>query len=289
MQILLNGFIHGLLIAVLAVGFHAVFLPRRIFYIALAGIYAAAPYLLLQSACFRWPTWLNILVTLLACVALSISCDVLNHRWLERAGASSAAHLVASLGLFIVLTEGIALIWGNETRTLRTGVDATIRVRDLILTRAQITGAIASFAVLVVFAAFLRFSRLGLQFRALADNPVQLALMRYNTEWLRLIGFGIAGAFAGAASLLMAYDIGFDPHRGLHALLLAVVAVIIGGSNTYCGPMLGGVLLGLTRAGVIWLLSARWQEAATFALLVVILFLRPQGLFGEKRRLEADG
>ena len=93
--------------------------------------------------------------------------------------------------------------------------------------------------------------------------------------------------------MLMAYDIGFGPHTGLHATLLAVVAVIIGGRSSFVGPIVGGLLLGLIcaldliHAQVVWHFSARWQDAATFAALALFLLLRPQGLFGQKTRIEA--
>ncbi len=114
-----------------------------------------------------------------------------------------------------------------------------------------------------------------------------MLLYGYDIRKLRLLAFTLSGLLAGIASLLTAYDVGFDPHGGLHALLLGVVAVIVGGRGTWWGPVVAGLVLGLLRAFIVWEFSARWQDAATFALLVIILFLRPQGLLGRKARLEA--
>jgi len=102
------------------------------------------------------------------------------------------------------------------------------------------------------------------------------------------MAFGISGIFCSGSALLVSYDIGFDPHGGLIALLLAVVAVIIGGRQSFMGPVMGGILLGLVRSEVVWFLSARWQEAITFLLLALFLFVRPNGIFGRKGRLEAE-
>ena len=78
-------------------------------------------------------------------------------------------------------------------------------------------------------------------------------------------------------------------HRfGLDALLLGIAAVIIGGRDSFLGPALAGILLGVVRSGVIWFLSAQWEDAVTFTLLILFLFLRPQGLLGKKRRLEVQ-
>ena len=80
---------------------------------------------------------------------------------------------------------------------------------------------------------------------------------------------------------------GFDPNTGLHAVLLAVVAMIIGGRGSFVGPVVGGLLLGIVRAQVVWHWSARWQEAVTFAMLAFVRLLLPHVLLGQRTRLEA--
>lgn len=288
MQILANGFIQGLLIAVLALGFMSVYLPTRVFFVGLAGVYILSPFLAWQIRSAGGPWWLALALSALVAVIFALACEWFNHRRLERRGASPGTHLISSLGIFIVVVQVVAMIWGNETKVLRAGVDAVFRIGGVTLTRSQVLGGMLSAICVLGYYLWLRFSDLGLRFRALADNPVQLALYGYNTDRLRLIAFGISGLLAGVAGILMAYDVGFNPQTGLHAVLLAIVAVIVGGRHSFLAPMLGGVVLGVLRAEVAWYLSARWQEAATFLLVVGVLFLRPQGLLGSRSRLEAD-
>jgi branched-chain amino acid transport system permease protein len=288
MQILANGLISGLVLATLALGFQSVYLPTRIFFITQAGIYGLAPYIAMQVRQANGPWIVAIALSLLASVLVAIAAEAFNHRRLTKRGASSGIHLIASLGLYIILVQLIAMIWGNETKVLRTGVDTTVYLASVVLTRAQVIAGLASLAVIVGFYLWLRSSNIGLQFRALADNPTQLALYGYNTDRLRLLAFGLSGFLTATASLLTAYDIGFDPHGGLPSILLAVVAVIIGGRGSFLAPICGGILLGILRAQVVWHGSARWQEAATFGLLALFLLFRPHGLLGSKMRLEAD-
>jgi branched-chain amino acid transport system permease protein len=289
MQILLNGLVSGLTIAVLALGFSVVFLPTRIFHIALGAIYAATPYVTWAFLQTGWSWYVAVPVAMLVAMGLSLACEWANHALLERKNASTGAHLIASLGVYVALVQVIALVWGNQTKTLRTGLDEVFAFGDMILTRAQGIAAAGSVATLAVFYVWFRFSNLGLQFRALADNPKELALRGYSTRRLRLLAFGVSGLLASVAALLTAYDDGFDPHGGLIALLLAVVAIIVGGRKSFVGPVLGGVLLGVVRSQVVWFLSADWQDAVTFGLLVLFLFVRPSGLIGRKTRLEATG
>jgi branched-chain amino acid transport system permease protein len=287
-QVLVNGSINGLTIAVLALGFSVVYLPTRVFALALAGLYALSPYVVWQAR--EWGiSWLgSVAIAMLSIIALSLSIERLNHRALMRRNAPSAVHMITSLGLFIVIIQVLIICWGNETRVLRSGIGAAWKCGSIVLVHSQLLAGCVSLAVLAAFYAWLRYTRLGLRFRALADNPIQLALNGVNTDHLRLLVAGMAGFLTAVSSILCAYDVGFDPHSGLGALLLAIVAVIVGGRSSFLAPILGGLLVGILRSEVVWHLSARWQEAVTFLLLVLILFLRPQGLLGTKERLEAD-
>ena len=287
MQIIINGLVSGSAIALLAMAFQVVFLPTRILFIALAGIYTVAPFVAYQCLESGLGWTLAVAATLAVCIVLSLLCEWANHARLGRSGASEGAQLIASLGIYIVLVQVVAMIWGNETKTLRTGLDSTLRMGDLVVTGAQCTTLATAAILLALFTFVLLRTNLGLRLRALADNPTMFALFGYNVDSHRLLAFGLSGIFVTAASLTTAYDIGFDPHTGLHAVLLAIVAVIIGGRGSFFGLLIGALLLGLLRAQVVWHLSARWQEAVTFALLALFLLLRPQGLLGHKTRLEA--
>ncbi len=287
MQILLNGLISGGAIALLAVAFQLVYLPTRVFFIGLAGLYSLAPYCVLALRNAGAPALFAILTAVVVVGACAALAEWLNHAPLARKGASGAVQLISSLGIYIIAVQGIAIVWGNETKTLRTGLDSTTHVAGAALTGAQILMALVSIFGLLALWALLRSSDIGLRLRALADNPTQFALFGYNINLYRLIAFTCAGFFAATSSLLTAYDIRFDPYAGLHAVLLAVVAVIIGGRQSFLGPAVGGLLLGFIRAQAVWHLSARWQEAVTFTLLAIFLLLRPQGLFAQQTRIEA--
>jgi len=287
MQIIVNGLISGFSIALLALAFQIVYLPTRVFFIGLAGLYSITPYIYFSLQKAGMPWFISSIAALSFTVVLALLCEYINHAPLTRKGASEGAHLISSLGISILLVQIVAMVWGNEPQTLRTGIDSTIQLGGLVLTRSQLLMAGVSILMLLTFLIVLRTTEIGLRLRALADNASQFALYGYNINAYRLIAFGLAGLFVTFASLLNAIDLGFDPHGGLHAVLLAVVAVIIGGRGSFIGPIIGGIVLGLMRALIVWQFSARWQEAVTFAVLAIILLLRPQGLFGQKLRIEA--
>lgn len=289
MQVFLNGSISGLTLALLALAFMVVYLPCRVFYLALAGVYTLVPYI--TMACLRhgWPVWLALMTAIAFGIAVSLLCEVVNHAPLSRKNASPGAHLIASLGIYLILVQIVAIFWGNETQVLRTGVDTVYRFGEsIILTRAQVLAGSLSLILMLGFYLWLRLSNLGLQFRAMADNPIQLALHGYNIRRLRLYCFALSGFLASVSALVAANDVGFEPHGGLPILLLAIVAVIIGGNTSFMAPVLGGFLLGIIRASAVWYLSARWQDAVAFLLLALFLLFRPHGILGCKIRLETE-
>jgi len=286
MQIIANGLIQGLLFALMGMAFSLVYSTTRTFHIALGAIYALAPYILL--ACIQAGVGWVIGVVAALCISalVGLICEEVLHWPFVRKGAPPEVHIIGSLGMFLVLIQIIALIWGNDTQVLRAGVDEVYTAAGIRLTRAQLVGGGGAIIVMAGFFLWLRRSDLGLQFRAMADNPVLLSLLGRNVRNLRRMVFMVSAGMAGVVALATAYDVGFDPHGGLQAVLVGIVATIMGGRGSLFGAALAGLLLGILRSQVIWHFSARWEEAATFLILALILFFRPQGLFGRALRLE---
>ena len=280
MQILFNGLCNGALIALLAMAFVIVYLPTKVFYIALAGVYVLAAYLTKQLMAWGLPWPLAVLGALAAGVGVSLLCDLLNHRPLEKRRSSMGAHMISSLGIYMILVQVVALVWGNDPQVLKTGIGGVWRVGDVVMAHSQLAAFSVSFVLVAVFFA--------LRFRGLSDNPVEMELLGYDTDRLRTLAFAISGFLGSAAGILNAYDLGFDPNIGMSAVMLAIVATIIGGRGTFIGPVIGGLLLGVVRSQVVWHASARWQDAITFLLLAIFLLCRPNGIIGGENRLEAN-
>lgn len=286
-QVLLNGLVSGLVLAVLALSFSLVYLPTHVFHIALAGVIALAPYIAMACLKAGCPWWVAAAVSVAASIGLSMVCELANHRQLDKKGAASGSHLIASLGTYIIVSQIIAMIWGNDVQTLRAGIDQVYRLNSIIITQSQIISAGVSVLLLLGVYGWLERNRFGLQFRALSDNAVEFGNEGHNVRRYRLLAFALSGLLAGVGSLLFAHDVGFDPHGGMHMMLLAVVAVIIGGRASFLGPVLGGIFLGIIRSQVVWHFSARWQDVFTFLLLAIFLYVRPNGICGKATRLEA--
>ena len=287
MQVCFNGICSGMLIAILAVAFSIVYIPTRVFYIALAGIYVFAAYIVMQM--LRWGIhWsLAVVAAVMAGAMLSMSFDLFNHMPLQRKQASDGAHMISSLGLYMLLVQLAALIWGNDPRSLSMIPSEVLWFSGTSMAYSQLATLAAGAAALGILLLWTEHSGIGLRLRALADNPGQLALLGCSTSRMRLLAFGISGALAALAGILHACDLGFDPHIGMPALMMAIVATIIGGRKNLIGPAVGGMILGLIRSLVIWYSSARWQDVVTFVILAIFLFCRPEGIGDPQKHVKA--
>ena len=288
MQVLLNGFVQGLILALLALAFNVVYQPARIFYLALAGIYTCAPFIVRTCLGTGLPDIACFIISAAFCVILSLSCEFINHRPLEKKKASLEVHLISSLGLYFLIVHSVALFYGNNPSTLWDRPDHLFHFYEIGISKGQMISIITSTIVLSIFFFWLYRFRLGLIYRAVSGNPIEMSLKGFNLNVLRYTAFGISGFLASISSNLSAVDTNnFDPYGGLEALVLAIIAVIIGGRNSFAGPVIGALVLGILRNEVIWYFSARWADTITFLLLVLFLLFRPGGLIQTQTRIEA--
>jgi len=289
-QSLLNGLIQGLLFAVVGVAFSLVYATTRVFHITLGAIYALAPYVLLGTLQVGAPWLLGLSGAVLMAVALGLAAEELVHWPLERRRAPAEVHFISSLGAFLIVGQVVVLLWGNEAQVLDAGIDSVYAVADLRATAGQLIGAVAAISTLVATFAWLRWTNVGLQFRAMASNPSLLATLGRDIRRLRWAVFGLSGALASVAAVATARDVGFAPNVGMRMVLIGVAAAIVGGRGSFAGAAVAGVLLGVLRGQVGWFASARWEDASTFALLAAFLLFVPDGLHslvaGRATRLE---
>lgn len=286
-QLLANGLVNGCVLALMSASFALIYNTTRIFHIAHGAIYTVAAYLcyafLVQ---LRLPLSVAILFALLLTGLLGAAVECVLYAPLARRRASLAIALLSSLGLYVVLVNIVAMVWGNETKVLRPGVEATVQVGSVILTRIQIMQVIVAVCLIACFLWTLRATRWGRILRAVRDNPTLTSVMGVNLYRVRLAIFTAGSMLAGVAAILIALDIGMDPNVGMPVLLTAAVALIIGGVGSFEAPIVGAFLIALAQSLLIWKVSARWVDAFTFGFLIVCLLVRPQGLLAGRKRAE---
>jgi branched-chain amino acid transport system permease protein len=187
------------------------------------------------------------------------------------------------IALAIIIVNVLLIIFGPDAQSVRTtyGFDS-FQVGSLIVDATKLYAAIAALAVAGGLFAFFRFTDTGTAIRACADNHAGALTVGLDVGRLYALTFGLGAACVGAAGAVMVLIIDITPQVGPAYTLLAFVIVITGGLGSMPGALLGGVLIGVTEAlaGLIFTPSAK--SMFSFAILVLVLLLRPQGLLGRK-------
>lgn len=284
-QFIINGLITGILYSLFAIGFAMVYNTTRIFHIAAAGIYVFAAYMFWF---FVAEVGLSIISASLVAIALtmvlSLLSELLVYRPLKNKNASLNVAMVASIGAMTVIVNTIALCFGNETKIIENSILQSLTFGDIIITAPQKYQAMIGIAVLIIFLVILQRTNWGLRLRALSADETLFETLGYDTKTTRMMVFLVSGAFIAIASCLTVYDVGLDPNMGMSILINAIVAMIIGGVGKFGTCILGGLTLGVLQSLTVYQFASNWQNAVTFLVLLILLFLRPQGIAGYKQR-----
>ena len=280
-QVLFNGFVQGLVFALVAVPFCLVFsTTRRIIFVSIGAIYAAAPYLFQEANKAGLPIAVSVILALGICSLMSFGCEQLIHWPLERRWASSEANFLASVGFFLILEQILVLVWGSELRSFNWHVGNVRSLFGINVSSSQIAILAAAISCLVLFFGCLARSQWGLACQALAANPILLSTMGVDIGQLRLRIFLIAGCLASVAGLLKANDSGFSPHTGMTTAVIGLVATTVAGQGSIFGAALVAILLGVFRELTAYYWSAAFIDTVSLAILAVSLLFFPGGIRG---------
>ena len=188
----------------------------------------------------------------------------------------------------MVVVNVSSMIWGDQTRVLRTSLELTWSVFNVLLTQSQAFTLVIGAATFLIYFVLLKYTDVGVKFRAIATNRDEAELRGINVTRYRMAAFALSGPLAGVAGLVAALDRGFRPQEGgLEALTLAVVAFIIGGRRSLWSALVGGLFVGMIRSWAQYFTSSQWQNAVSFALLILFVLIRPDGLLEDSSAGEA--
>jgi branched-chain amino acid transport system permease protein len=284
-QFIINGLITGILYSLLAIGFALVYNTTRIFHIAAAGIYVFAAYMFWFFVTkVGLPVFVGSLVAIVLTMLLSLLSELCFYRPLKNKKASLNVAMIASIGFMTVIINTIAMCFGNETKVVENAILQPLTFGNIIITTPQNYQALIGIAVIVAFMIILQRTNWGLRLRALSADETLFETLGYDTMVTRVMVFLTSGAFIAIASCLTVYDVGLDPNMGMSVLISAVVAMIIGGVGKFSTCILGGLTLGVLQSLTVYQFASNWQNAVTFVVLLIFLFLRPQGIAGYKQR-----
>jgi branched-chain amino acid transport system permease protein len=183
----------------------------------------------------------------------------------------------------LIMVNGLLIVFGPDAQGVQTSYSfASFALGPLIVDANKLYAGIAALAVAAALFAFFRLTLTGKSIRACADNYTGALVVGLDVHRLYALTFGIGAACVGAAGSMMVLLVDVTPPLGPAYTLLAFVIVITGGLGSMPGALLGGALIGITEAlgGLLFTPSAK--SMFTFAILVLVLLFRPQGILGKR-------
>lgn len=279
-QLIANSVLSAALILLLGLGFSLIYRVGRFFHVAHGAVFTAGAYCLYVLVdVLDMSKFLAIPLVVAASSLFGVALYLAVHRPLHKRQATPVVHLVASLGLYIAITNILALAFGDQTLTLhRPTVTEGLDINGARLTPIQLAIIAITVSASIAITWIVGSTKAGLQYRAVATDQELATASGVRVELVVAGAFAAGSAIAGLAGLLVALDVDVRPTMGLGPLLLSVVAVIVGGQGSLRGLILGAALIAAVQSITGWYLGQHWREPAVFALLVLFLAMRPRGL-----------
>jgi neutral amino acid transport system permease protein len=203
---------------------------------------------------------------------------------MRRRGAGIMQLLLLSIGLAFVLRNLILFEWGGDDRSLDVDrFQSWNPFAGVRITAIQVTVILTAGVVLLLVAAMLKSTLIGKTMRALADSFDLAEVSGVNTRRVVTYTWLLAGSLAGLAGVLAAIYTTLTPNTGWFLLLSIFAAVVLGGIGNAYGALVGGVVLGLVQEWSTMFIEPTYKEAIGFLVLILVLLVRPQGIFGQAR------
>jgi branched-chain amino acid transport system permease protein len=292
LQQLINGLADGSILALIALGYTMVYGILRFINFAHGDVFmigAFAGYYLTPKIAAFLPTpsiWAGLVVmagSMAICAVLGIVIERFAYRPLRR--SPKLAVLITAIGVSLFLEYAGQLFFGAAPRSFPKiiPVKPITGILGLTIDTNQIVVLVVTIVLLIVLRFIVLKTKIGMAMRALSYNPEAAALMGVNTDVVISFTFGLGSALAAAAGILYAVNFpAIDPLMGVLPGLKAFCAAVLGGIGNLPGAALGGLIIGIVETFVGGSVLSTYRDAIAFAILILILLIKPSGLLGKK-------
>ncbi|MGO4390020.1 branched-chain amino acid ABC transporter permease [Variovorax sp. M-6] len=283
-QQLVNALSLGCVYALFALGFTLIFGVLGVINLSHGAVFMVGAYAAVQAmARFDLPLWAGLLFAFVFCGLLGLLIDFLVLKPLRARNAPHLIPMIATIGVAIILNNGVQGIFGAENVRFPAGVVSgeSLDLAGLHLTALELGIILLSFVLMAVLMVALKRTQLGRALRAIAESPKAAYLLGINVEGLFFLTSFAAAALGGLAGVLIGlYSNAVFPLMGQPMLHKGIAVIILGGMGDIRGAMLGGLFLGFAEVLSVAYIGSTMRDAVAFGLLFLVLLVRPKGLFG---------
>jgi len=280
----LSGLSTGSIYALGAVGLTLVYGILKLVNFAHGDFVTLGAYVAyLGNVTWGLPLYVSLILAVIAVAALGVLSERLMWAPMRAKRAGLLQLVLMSIGLAFLIRSLIQFEWGTEVLSLDVNKTATVEFLGLSIGRTQLVTIIIGIIVISAIGLMLRLTLLGKRMRALSDDLDLAETAGINTERIILYTWLFAGGLAGLAGVLAGTILPLQPELGFTLLLAIFAAVLLGGIGDAFGALVGGMVLGLATEWSTLFIDSRWKLAVGFVVLILVLIVRPQGIFGKAK------
>jgi branched-chain amino acid transport system permease protein len=283
-QLTVNGIIWGSMYALLGLSWNIIYGATSIFHFAHALIFTAAAYAaVLVTMNAGLPLFVGLLGAIVAGILTGWAIEIGIYRPLRKSGASPVVIFVSSLGTLIFGEALFLIIFKPLPRRLHGFPIKAININDITFTTLQLSTVIISAIVICGVWIYLKKTKSGKAIQAVGSNPEMAEALGINREKIYLLVFGIGSGVASIAGVLHTLDSVAEPMMGMDLIFPAFIVTFLGGVGSIPGVIVGGLTLGLAENISLAWLQSDYKVILAFTILLIVIILRPRGIFGLDR------
>lgn len=285
--ILLGGIVLGALYALMATGLALVWTTLGIFNFAHGTFIALGAYIAWQIASTD-ASGAGLLagaaVSIIGMFVIGMLIYYLLIKPFERSPDIVVKSVITTLAGATILENVINLVWGPRNKQLSPLLGGDMSILGITISRNEMAVVALALVILAALGVFLQRAPLGRAMRAVAQNREAAQLMGIDVERLYAIAFGLSAALAALAGILIGSTRFMNPSMGSDPLMKALIVVIFGGIARFTGPIYAAFIVGLLEAVMTYVVGLYWSPTVLFAIMIVVLVAKPEGLFGRYRK-----
>ena len=281
LQQLINGISLGSIYALIALGYTMIYGIIKLINFAHGDIYMVGAYLGFYAITLGIPVLPAILISMAVTSLLGVLVERFAYRPLRHAPRISV--LITAIGVSFLLEYVMMALVSPTPRTFPATIsDVSWTFEGLVISGQQLLIMGVTFVLMIILTYIVRATKIGKAMRAASYDTEAAQLMGINADRIISITFAIGSALAAVAGVLIGiYYNSIDPLMGLMPGIKAFVAAVFGGIGILPGAVVGGIVLGIVEAFISGFGFSMFRDAAAFAILILVLLLRPAGIFGK--------
>jgi branched-chain amino acid transport system permease protein/neutral amino acid transport system permease protein len=270
------------ILAIAAVGFTVQFGVTNVLNLAYGDVMTASAFAAYSLAGLGLGGWWGLLIGGLFGAVFSFALNRFLYAPFIRRGASLFVMIIVTISVSLILQNLLQAIWGSNFVSLQLSPGATIHPLGMVFTVSQLYIVLIAIVCLLAFHGLLTLTKLGKAMRATAADPELARNSGIDTRRITSLAWLLSGFLCGLAGVALTLEIGsFDSSTGAALLVPIIAAAVLGGVGHPYGAMLGALVIGIATEYAATIISPTYKDAVAFAVLIVMLLVRPQGLLAE--------